>query len=163
MNLHVIFVHFPVALLTVYGVLELAHFRRLRALPYWFYLKGAFLILGELGALAAFFTGDAAERALRGNSAIRPLIDTHSTFGALTAAFFGLLALLYLAAWFGRARRSDRLTGAVERFLASSWMPVFGIIGLALITITGALGGAIAFGPDVDPLSKVIYGWFFPF
>lgn len=160
MNLHVIFVHFPVALLTIYAIMELARFRFLRSLPYWFYLKAALLILGELGALAALATGDAAEHLFRARPDLRPLIETHSTFGGITGAFFGALAILYLAAWFGKTRTSNRVTGIAERFLGSAWMILFGLIGLGLITVTGALGGTIAFGPDVDPLARFIYNWF---
>ncbi|MEK7110290.1 MAG: hypothetical protein AAB759_00205 [Patescibacteria group bacterium] len=39
MNIHPAFVHFPIALLTIYAVLELARFRFFTARPYWFHLK----------------------------------------------------------------------------------------------------------------------------
>ncbi len=166
MNIHVVFVHFPVALLTIYAILELAHFRKLAALPYWFYLKAAFAILGELGALAAFLTGETAEAQFYGNHLVRPLIETHSTFGLMTVLVFGVIALLYAIAWLGRAglltrwHASLRAVTIIEKVLAGWCMPFAALIGLALVTITGALGGAIAFGPDVDPISKIVYGWF---
>jgi uncharacterized membrane protein len=165
MNIHIIFVHFPIALLTVYGILELAHFCRLLALSYWFYLKAVFVIFGEVGALAALLTGDTATEQFRYNPIVRQVINTHSNFGAATAILFGIIALLYLIAWLGRTGILTRygwsgaLTNKIERLIASWLMPIAAIVGLVLVTITGALGGAIAFGPDVDPVSKFVYSW----
>jgi len=38
---------------------------------------------------------------------------------------------------------------------------VLAIAGIIAITFTGALGAAIVYGSDVDPIVKIIYGLFF--
>ena len=58
MDLHPIIVHFPVALLTLYGIFELFSVRRIARKPYWFYVKAVLVIFGALGALAAWLTGE---------------------------------------------------------------------------------------------------------
>jgi hypothetical protein len=166
MNPHVVLVHFPIALLTIYSVLEVLHLKRLIALPYWFYIKAAFVILGALGAGASFLTGEIAEEQFRPSSGLHRLIETHANFALASLLFFGIIALLYAVAWLGRAGIFTRyhntlnLVTKTEKFLASGTMPLLGIIGLALITVTGALGGSIAFGPDIDPVARFVYDFF---
>ena len=53
-------VHFPIALLTVYALMELVWSKRLRKNESWLYVKAAFLIIGLLGAYAALSTGEMA-------------------------------------------------------------------------------------------------------
>jgi hypothetical protein len=166
MNPHVVLVHFPIALLTIYSVLEMAHLKRLMALPYWFYLKGAFVIFGALGAAASFLTGSIAEENFGPNSPLARLIETHETFALISLVFFGIIAVLYAAVWLGRAgiftRYHSTLTFVTrtEKFLSSATMPLLSILGLILITVTGALGGSIAFGPDIDPVARFVYDFF---
>ena len=40
-------------------------------------------------------------------------------------------------------------------------MLLIALVGIVVITITGALGGAIVYGPEVDPIVSVIYHLFF--
>src|SRR6185436_19629233 len=101
MNLHPIIVHFPVALLSLYGVLELLRFRKLQAQPYFFHIKGTFLIFGSLFSFLALVTGEAAEKAIT-NDETRALVEKHSFFGTLSAYVFGFLALVYLISWISR-------------------------------------------------------------
>ena len=136
------------------------------ALPYWFYLKGAFVIFGALGAIASFLTGSIAQGNYGLNSPLSRLIQTHATFGMVSMVFFGIIALLYAGAWLGRAGILTRYHSTLkfvtktEKFLASATMPLLGIIGLILITVTGALGGSISFGPDIDPVARFVYDFF---
>ena len=44
MNIHPIFVHFPIALLTLYSLAELIRWRRITELAYWFYVKAFAMI-----------------------------------------------------------------------------------------------------------------------
>ena len=64
MNLHPIFVHFPIALLTLYTLCELLRFKKIKDHPAWFYLKAVLIICGTLGAAAALLTGDGAKEAV---------------------------------------------------------------------------------------------------
>lgn len=160
MNFHIIFVHFPIAILTVYGLLELVRVKKILLRPYWFHLKAFLVVIGSGSAVLAYATGSLIEDEFRGR-----LVETHSFFGGLTIAYFGAIALLYFCAWLGReqflpADKFGKSLARIERFLAGAWMPLFALIGLTIVTITGALGGAIAYGPDIDPVSKFVYALF---
>ena len=56
MNLHPIFVHFPIALFTLYALLECARFKKLQEQTYYFYLKAFLVITGGLASSAAYIT-----------------------------------------------------------------------------------------------------------
>src|SRR5579872_522003 len=108
MNLHPIFVHFPIALLMVYSLMEFIRFKKVMERPYWFYLKAVFLMLGGLGALAAYFTGDMAKHAVRAGNFIpsvgnfNQVVSMHQSFAILSVAIYGLLAAGYLFLWLQR-------------------------------------------------------------
>jgi hypothetical protein len=43
-------------------------------------------------------------------------------------------------------------------FFSKRWVSILlAIVGLILITVTGALGGILVYGPDVDPVAKLLY------
>lgn len=125
MNIHPIFVHFPIALLTLYAVLEIAIplkikffklckwdmpgasplFARLYQLlitPAWNPIKAFLVIVGTVLALPTLQTGEWAEetyisRGVTEVSQIGRLIETHSTFADFTVIIFSILAVGYLA------------------------------------------------------------------
>ncbi len=163
LNIHPIFVHFPVALLTIYGIPELIRFRKVLAQPYWFYIKAAFVIIGAGSAYLALLTGDPAEKLVR-TAANHDLINLHSSFGGATAAIFSVLAAGYIIAW------ADRLKINVWSWLVKIQMviteskltPLLALIGLVILLIAGALGGAIVYGHNsADPVNNFIYNLFF--
>lgn len=172
MNIHPIFVHFPIALLTVYAIAELARFKKLIAEAYYFYVKATLVIAGTLGAFSALLTGDPAEHALTDKS-LRPLVETHSTFAAASTWIFTFLALVYIVLWINRSSWNEKLLAGkfskiwivkvkvADWILHSPFVPILALIGLVTITITGALGGAIVYGPNVDPIVSWIYHLFY--
>jgi uncharacterized membrane protein len=156
MNLHVVVIHFPIAALTLYALLELVRWRKIAGLSYWFYLKAFLVIVGELGAIAAVVTGKILIQGFQGK--LPKAIEMHERFAIMTAIAFGIIVLLYITAWLGRARSSP--VPKVESFLAGWLMPLLALAGLILITITGGLGGAMVFGADVDPIASLVYKLF---
>ena len=163
-NVHPIIVHFPVALLTVYALAELARFKFVLAKPYVFYVKAVLVIVGALGAGAAYLSGDLVAEQI-GET---PLIETHSQWGIATAIIFGAIALSYAVLWIERERKPasqpttvgawPKLVRLAKMLVETPAAPVAALVGLACVTVTGALGGAIVYGPDIDPFVKVIYG-----
>lgn len=144
MDLHPILVHFPVALLTVYAILECIRFKKVLEKPYWFYIKAVLAILGELGALAAYATG----HGVRGSA----LVQMHSTFATITVWIFATLAISYIKEWL--KREGMWLT----KFSAPGYVIVIlAIAGLVSVTITGGLGGAIIYGTHFDPFMTPIF------
>ncbi len=90
-------VHFPIALLLLYVLLETIGviFRK------EFYQKAAHLVLflGVLGALAAVLTGKQAEEAFEYfNKASGELMEKHEFFATLTIWYFAALLVLRTAA-----------------------------------------------------------------
>lgn len=163
MNLHPILVHFPVALLTIYALLELASvIKPIRERAYVFYVKATVLILGTLAALPTYLTGFIQLGPPQPDSEARRVILTHYHFATATLIIFGFLALCYAAAWLTREwtampeiwkRRLAWPRAVTESLLA----PALAVIGLVCVTVTGALGGAMVYGSDVDPAVNFLY------
>lgn len=168
MDIHPIFVHFPIALLTVYAVLELIRFEKITNQPYYFYVKGSLLIIGILTSSLALQTGEMAEDGVV--RSLHDLVEMHSTFANISTWIFAVLAVAYAATWISKTEYNHKLS---ESFLAKIWnlllmvtskimnnsfiMIILALLGLGAITITGALGGAIVYGPDVDPIVSFFY------
>lgn len=175
MNPHPIFVHFPIALLTTYSVLELIRWKRLTNQQYWFYIKAVLVMIGGLSALIAVVSGDFAENALRSGSFrspidnFRPVVSMHEFFADLTIIVFGIIASCYLASWLdkvGMATLANKysfggpwnfITKVFNLVINTPLIILLAIIGLIVITITGGLGGVMVYGLDADPFFKLIY------
>ncbi len=170
-NIHPLFVHFPIALFTIFTLLEILPWRRFQRSQAAFAIKATFVIIGSLSSLVTLKTGELAEHALGNNASIRNLAETHSTFANAASYIYGFIALLYLITLIERyvplGDKSPRLVSIWNRVIKIKnyfWKRFFlvplAIIGLALITITGSLGAAIVYGPDIDPVVKFIYSMF---
>jgi hypothetical protein len=184
MNLHPVFVHFPIALLTIYAFMELVRFKKLMAQAYWFYIKAIFLMIGGLGALAAFYTGDMAKSAVRNGDFVvsvtnfRQVVSMHQNFAALSVAIFGILATGYLILWLqrdvllplfskeGDGRSSYKFWQALVKvahaFVETKFVIFLALAGLICITITGGLGGIMVYGASADPFFGMVYKILFP-
>jgi len=173
MNLHPIVVHFPVALLTFFAVLELIRFRKLAAQSWWFPLKAVLVMSGGVGALAARQTGEMIEDEFRGGGVMDRVLEAHQFAANATIAVFGIIAAAYLVTWVLQSAwgvriaasaewgMSARFVGAIARFIMRPPVIVVGaLLGLFLVTVTGGLGGILAYGPDVDPVTKLLFSFF---
>ncbi len=168
MNLHPISVHFPVALFTLYALLECARFRKIKEQAFYFYLKAFLVITGSIASGVAYITGDLLKNQLPNDPQLRSLVELHSNWAMITIGIFGLIALAYFLTWLTRHNafgpNTDqilrRIIDTAERF-TNSWLVIlFAVAGLISVTITGALGGSIVYGPRVDPVVIFIY-WLF--
>ncbi len=175
MNPRPIFVRFPIALLTLYTLCELLRFKIIKQQPTWFYLKAVLVICGTAGATAAILTGDGAKRAvLTGliNAQVanpRMVISLHETWAKGASLVYLLLAAGYAAAWLNRFNIIDKLAGKTLKrvwqlatkiqklLIETNLVVILSIIGLIAITIAGALGGSIIYGPNTDPVVRFIY------
>ena len=178
MLLHPAFVHFPIALLTLYAVCELVWIKRLRQNISWFWFKLGLLFFGALSSIVTYQTGKMAAQVLGGSR----LVYLHGSFALATVWYFCILAFFYLVDAVIRGvfptSLNLKITAFIEKYslvrkvweiiltfkdfiMDSGFLWTFALIGLALVTITGALGGAIAFGPDVDPMVRIVYNLFF--
>jgi uncharacterized membrane protein len=168
MNIHPIFVHFPIALLTLYALLEIFPLGRWFPRAPWDTIKTFLVVLGTLGALAAIATGSLAEDLITDRS-LRPVLHLHETFAYITLALFGLLAAAYVIRFIFRnypnvkARfPAGSLIQNASDFILQGWVRVpLALLGMIAITVTGALGGTVVYGPGVDPVAAFVYSLFF--
>jgi hypothetical protein len=168
LNLHPALVHFPIALLTIYALIELARLNRMQNHPHTFTLKAFLCIIGTLSLTATYFTGEDIKEAFAvGNPTL--LVERHATFALASHVIFTVLAVGYLGQTIYKTNPKrlfwktfiggsiHRLTETVTgKYIA----PSFAFLGLIALTITGALGGAIVHGPEIDPAVQLIYRLF---
>lgn len=158
MNIHPIIVHFPIALLTIYTLLELFAIKKFSTQPWYRGLKLGALYIGTIGALAGLLSGEAAEE-LRRHSA---LIEVHSSWATFATWWLVAVSILYVAPSISQVNTLFPKTSSILiQINSSAWMRLFAVIGLIAITVTGALGGAIVYGTDADPIVHFVYSLFF--
>ncbi|MBI5913541.1 hypothetical protein HY839_03850 [Candidatus Azambacteria bacterium] len=168
MNIHPLFVHFPIGLLVLYAVLEILPLTRWYPQAPWGAVKTVLLIFGAAGAVAASGTGEIAEKLLA-NEGAEELIEVHKKFATMATLIFGALAYAYFVRWIsehhrifeGRLRPLSFLRTIADIIMMRWAAVILALIGLMAITITGGLGAAIVYGPDADPLVTIIYSLFF--
>ena len=168
MNSHPVFVHFPIGILVLYAVFEIARIKIITRQPWYFELKAVLSIIGTLAAYVTATTGELAEEIIEN---IAPdtmaLVETHSMYAVITIVLFSILAASYLFEWLKKTHTLTALTrlplfGVLSTFIQRS-APLIAFAGLCTITITGGLGAAIVYGPQTDPFVAIIYNTFASF
>lgn len=155
MNIHPIFVHFPLAFLSVYAFFEIVRIKQFTRAQWYLPVKKALLYIGTLTSFLTLQTGEMAEEALGFHS---NLVEAHSTWATGSVWIFAILAIAYLIPifetknWFSRIR----FTSVIAKYIRL-YAPVIALIGLIAITIAGALGGAIVYGKNADPIVRIVY------
>lgn len=145
MDLHPIIVHFPVALLTIYALLEILTFnRKLRAGASFFAIKAFLLVVGFLGSIAATISGEHALQ-LSGQYLSKEISHAHEEYGEMTRNVFGLLTLIYLSMYL-KHPRIQKIGDFFKKYFFITI--ILAIVGLILVSITGALGGALVYGAE---------------
>jgi uncharacterized membrane protein len=158
-DLHPLAVHFPIALLVFYAVLECARFKKLTSQKWFFFVKAMLVIAGTLGACVALLTGNIAGENMEG-SISEDVMGMHSLFAYTATVIFGVIALLYLLAWISHGVQS-RFLKRVRSFVESWVMVIPAVLGLVAIIVIGALGAVLVYGKDIDPVVRWIYSLFF--
>lgn len=176
MNIHPLFVHFPIGLLVAYSVLEIGAglWPMLRRQTWVFPVKCFLLFVGAVGAVAALVTGGAAEDLIRQTNPRAFILDVHSPVAVATTLLYLILSAAYLVRIFDIQGWGNRIAG-MNKVFAWSWnlkkrfwhyvldtwlLPVLALIALVGMFVTGALGAAIVYGPDADPFVYFIYHLF---
>ena len=175
MNIHPLIVHFPIALLVAYSVLEISGYvwPASRRVAWVFPVKAFTLFVGTLAAFVALVTGEIAEELIEG-SALGYILEVHSLVAGVTTILYVILAAAYLNRVFDKNGWFDRIASS-NAFLAWGWrakkyiahlildtwfLPVVALLALIGITVTGALGAAMVYGPNADPFVSFVYHLF---
>lgn len=178
MNFHPLLVHFPIALWSVYALLEIATlwWRRFDARVRW--LKGVLVVLGTIAAVPTIIFGGYAEELIgKGASErIHRLIEAHEAFALSAFVVFLVISLAYafylthnperVALVFSRwgwgvyVRRLYDWKVLLAQHMVERWfVKVLAAVGLVLLTIAGALGAAVAHGTESDILVSAVVDW----
>lgn len=176
MNFHAMLVHFPLALLIVYSLLELLRFKFITRSSNWFYTKATFLVIGVISAYPALSTGGLLEHSPKYD---RALVHLHESFASASTNFYLVIAIVYVLAAIYRSaafrekliamklipasllRPFNALINICNNIVKSPLFVILPIIGITLFTITGGLGGVLASGVGVDPIADFVYYLFF--
>lgn len=171
-DIHPIAVHLPIAFLSVYSMLEIFFvvFYRRKWLE-TIYLRFFVLAVGVVGAQFSLFTGEIASELKRGQIS-RSIVHTHEEFASFsTGLFFGILIAYVLVILIKNLELNNKIKLFIEnkiKFLSPLYkilnsIGVFltknnflfllaSVVGLVAVTVTGALGGALVYGRDADPI-----------
>jgi len=175
MNIHPILVHFPIAFLTLYAICELIRFKKVTAQHYWFHVKAILIIAGLVTAELALGSGEAIEHMFKEENPIKnAIVPIHATSAEGTIGIFLILAISYLVLWIeydsskkflvkypNLANPWKRLIKIAKWIIDTPTSLMLALIGIVGITITGALGGAMVHGPEIDPFVSFVYHLFF--
>lgn len=167
LNIHPLFVHFPIAFLSLASVMELTRFKALTRQGWWLPMKTILLVVGVIWAFAAGTTGEMAEQAFRGTDTMH-VVETHSLFAGIATYAYLALALAMLLQWTRRAGLAARMKPGIGRWLAKAeslfdaiFQPPVAIfvslVAFGALLVTGALGASIVYGQNVDPFVQIIY------
>jgi uncharacterized membrane protein len=144
-NIHPAFVHFPIALLLLYTVVEILPLKQWFARVPWTAIRNFLLTVGTVSIVPTVVTGLLAARAV-GETA---LIETHERAAlSLVALFIASIGV----SWYGLRKGRGPKVELALRLLA-----VLEFVGLFVV---GALGASIVYGPQIDPLVNFVYGIF---
>ncbi len=161
-NIHPIIVHFPVAMLFVYSIVEILPLKRWFPRVAWRDIERVLLVVGVLGAFAALATGDTAEHLVRPN---RALVEAHSTFADIATFIYGALLVGEIAAVVNARNYAygkdwqwvSAIVRLIEKVLCNPvFSGVLALLGFVAISVTGMLGGTIAYGLTADPIAPLL-------
>ncbi len=143
--LHPMLVHFPIALLAVALLFDVAalFFPKAELVRASLYVSA----LGALGAVGAYFTGEAAEESAERLPGIEALLERHEDLGKLLMG--GAIAVLVIRLAFFWRRWHEPIAGrAVLAFL--------GAVLVGLVAATGYAGGQLVYehGAGVAPITQ---------
>ncbi len=131
-HLHPMLVHFPIALLFLYVLIETGSVALRR--PAWRATSYILLLFGVIGGIAAIGAGWLAEEAAEKSGVPEALIETHEQLGIATLVLFGGLLV-----WRTLRRRAEPGRATAVATIA------IGVLGLVGLSATGYYGGQLVY------------------
>jgi len=123
------------------------------------------VVLGSISANISILSGELIKGMFE---EVNLLVEIHSRIAKITTLLFTIIAILYFISWIKKSNLGfvKKLQNNIiwiyllklQTFVLDTYLIIIlAFIGLLLISVTGALGGIIAFGPDTDPLTKFLF------
>lgn len=142
-NIHPAFVHFPIALLVLYTLLELVPLSRFVKGVEWQQIKLFFLYIGTLAIFPTILTGIVAADENEGNV----LLPFHEATAFIILGIFSLASVVALYNHF-RPFKNQKLVGVFQKVLA--------FLGILALLVIGALGAGMVYGYHTDPIVSFV-------
>lgn len=167
-TLHPIFVHFPIALLTLYACIEILSLfiKKWKNNSNLLFMKTILLIVWSIWSSLASNSGEAAKHAI----GLRTLlVERHELFAGLSTSIFWGLTLFYILKWVVSESgqhssllqklswTTKSLIAKIISFIESYYIIyLWACVGFFALTITWALWWAIVYGKDADVIVQRI-------
>lgn len=180
-NFHVLVVHFPIALLTLYAFIEIASvFKQCKNNHSLEVTKALLITTGTLGAIISRMTGESVQHAIRNQSIEstgllsselwRPILSLHEGASLWATVLFMIIAIGYILYFFETSPRAKKtlwyvnlktkMHTQIKKFIWMFTRPymriTLAIVGLVFLTLTGAFGGILVHGCDSDVLTQLL-------
>lgn len=167
MNLHPIIIHFPIACLVLYTILEVVSFFIPKTRQKLHITTLFLLYIGLIGTFFALQSGELAQDILDISKSW--LVDTHEDYGEFTHQLYMILWIFYIAYTIlqnkiGKNYRPKIVKQYQQKLIDISdhkgikiSIVIIACIGLITLSITWALGWAISHGPDTDFIVSFFY------
>lgn len=162
-NIHPIVVHFPVAMLMAYSIIEIISLFSQKRAAKLYTTKTIILWIGAVWGFMALQTGEWTQEFLWISG---DLVHTHEEYADKTFFVYAIITVYYIIKtmyiqqiwgkyWVNNIQAyHSQLTSFFASSVTQVIVTLIAIVWMGLLTITGALGGAIAHGTNNgDPVS----------
>lgn len=179
MDLHPIIVHIPVAFLSIFSIVEiLSLFPKFRHSKTFFFIKFFILLVGFTTTILALMSGENAFH-LNIEAVNKSLVHDHERMADMTRNIYLLIVCIYISIAFFRVEQirnwvalkfNNKTVLRIFEFLSKvggffdryyGLLILLALVGLVVVSTTGALGGAIIYGTQTkDPFINMVTKYF---
>ncbi len=169
-NYHLLIVHFPIVFAMMYGLVEVISFFKKEKSVFLHQVAGWITLFGTASILVAQQTGEIIEHAGEWSTQQRAMIEIHSGLSNVLLTIFIIALAGYVVDFLvvNKEKYLPKLSEKLfqillwkQKILSSQTLRFFlGVGSVLIVSILGALGGAIATGCTTDPFTTLVCTFF---